>query len=268
MVRFFVLSLGFFFISAFAHAQTLDRDKIFSELLQDHVQDGHIAYKNLCQDSRLKQYLQILKEQKLDQLKTSSESLVFWLNAYHAYSLDIICQKYPIQSLVQLNPGGLVLAVMLKRSMWDKPFIKIDQQAFTLKQIDHEIIRSLSPDPRLQFAIACGAKGCPPSRGEAYHLDALEQQLDDSARQFITRAQYNQFDLEKRIAHLSPIFNWSRKLFGQNDREILLYIHNYLPQEIREDIKKNVEKWRIQFNKYDLSLDDSTAENLKNKENK
>jgi len=67
----------------------------------------------------------------------------------------------------------------------------------------------------------------------------------------------NVFDKEHMTAKISTLFNWSKKDFGGNDHELLLYLSKYLPDDIKMSIVANVSSWKITYNNYDLTLNDA-----------
>jgi len=55
-------------------------------------------------------------------------------------------------------------------------------RTLTLNDLEHKILRVQYVEPRIHFALARAARGCPPLRSEAYEADRLDAQLDDRAR--------------------------------------------------------------------------------------
>jgi hypothetical protein len=229
----------------------------FTALLSKHVKDGRINYTNLCKDQRLNEYTDQLNKTQPDAIQNEKDRFAFWLNTYNAYSLQAICKQYPIKSINELNFGGLIVSVLLKKSVWDRPFVMVNHKAYTLREVDHEILRPLFKDPRIQFAIACGAIGCAPSRSEAYEGDKINAQLDDQARRFINDPSINSFDSRRKVAKISTLFNWSKKDFGSSDKELLLYLASYLPDDLKGAIMNDPMSWKIIYSKYDLTLNDT-----------
>lgn len=225
-----------------------------TKVLSTYVRDGATNFQGLCKDNQLKQYIKRVQFIDPDAINENNDRFAFWLNVYSAYSLDAICQKYPIRSVNDLNSGGLVLSVILKKSVWDRPFVIVNQRAYNLRQVDHEILRPRFKDPRIQFAIACGAIGCGAFRSEAYEGAIIDQQLDDQTRTFINDVRLNTFDPTTKTATLSPLFNWSSKDFGKDQGEVLLFISKYLPQAVAQSIRENPKAWKIKYNQYDLTL--------------
>ncbi len=240
----------------FTIANAQEQHQLLSNVLGDHVQDGLVDYRNLCKDNRLEEYWEQLSETDVGSL-SKEDSMAYWINAYNAFTLQLICRNYPLKSIGELHSGGLILASVTGKTAWDKPFITIKGKTYTLGHIEHKILRPQYKDPRIHFAIVCAARSCPPLRSEAYEGFKLEDQLNDQGKVFIvTRDDLNAFDLEKKTAHLSPIFSWFLKDFGRNSRELLKYLAAYLPEGLSSDIQTNVSSWKIKYNKYDWGLNE------------
>ncbi|MBZ0167754.1 MAG: DUF547 domain-containing protein, partial [Candidatus Omnitrophica bacterium] len=231
--------------------------QLWNGVLAEHVREGEIDFARLCRDPRLGRYTDYLSRTDPDAMADNNDKFAFWLNVYNAYSLQAICKEYPIKSINDLNFGGLIVSVLLKKSVWDQPMVVVNNKEYTLREVDHEILRPTFKDARIQFAIACGAIGCPPSRSEAYEGSVLDAQLDDQTKRFINDASLNSFNTAKRQANLSPLFNWSKKDFGNNDAELLAFIAKYVPGDLSRSLTKDADSWKIKYNKYDLTLNDA-----------
>lgn len=227
---------------------------LFSEILADHVKNGLVDYKNLSRDNRLNEYLAQLSKTNPENL-SRNEKLAFWINAYNAFTLHIIVENYPIESITDLHTGGRIIGFILGKTVWDKEFIKINRKKYDLNEIEHEILRKMD-EPRIHFAIVCASISCPEIRNEAFEAEKLETQLKDQAFKFINDPTRNSFNLDKREANISEIFNWFEEDFGKDEEEVLLFLSNYLPVNIGSDIKLNVSEWDVSYMNYDWRLND------------
>lgn len=255
LITFTAVSLAAACINQVVWAQ--GRHQLLTNLLNDHVSNGQVNYARLCADDRLNQYTAQLNDTDPAALPSEDERFAFWLNTYTAYSLSAICAEYPIKSVNDLHFGGMLFAVATGRSVWDKPLVKVNGGTYSLKEVDHEILRKRRPDPRIQFAIACGAVGCGPVPEEAFEAARLGAQLDRQAKAFINDPRINRFDRTRHEAELSPLFKWSRKDFGRNERDVLLFVAKYLPAELSQSIQADPRKWDVTYGDYDLTLNDS-----------
>ncbi|MBL9202300.1 MAG: DUF547 domain-containing protein [Opitutaceae bacterium] len=227
---------------------------LFSQVLATHVRDGRVDYVALRSDSRLPRYLGQLAATNPAKLDSDAERLAFWLNAYNAYTLQLIVDRQPAKSITEIGKGGLVLGQILKTTAWDIPFAEVGGKKMTLNQIEHETIRAQFKDARAHFALVCASGSCPVLRPEAYEAGKLEAQLDDQARLFLRDSARNQFDLGKKTAQLSKIFEWYGKDFGTGPHAALLAAAKYAPDEIRRSIEASPAAWKVEFLAYDWSL--------------
>lgn len=237
-------------------AEARGAHELFSGVLGDHVDDGRVDYPALCVDPRFETYLDQLSSTDPDTLSDENEQLAFWINAYNAFTLKIICDNYPVKSINDLHFGGLIVGTVTKKTVWHKKFIVINGEKMSLDHIEHDIVRPVFGDPRAHFGLVCASVSCPPLRSEAFEGAALDAQLDEQARIFFSQRDKNYFDLEKKKAYLSKILDWFSKDFGKNDEEILLFVSRYLEPELADAIKQRPDEWDIKHTDYDWDLNE------------
>jgi Protein of unknown function, DUF547 len=80
----------------------------------------------------------------------------------------------------------------------------------------------LPVDPRIHFALNCGAASCPPIR--FYEGAKLDQQLDLAARAFLNRTPLN----DSGVLQFSQILKWYAGDFGTNDKTVLKWASQYV----------------------------------------
>ncbi len=98
---------------------------LYNQILQKYVKNGLVDYKNLRYDNRLYEFINSLKITNPSDFKTKEEKLAFWINAYNAYTLYIICKNYPVESINDLSTGGKIIGYLLGATVWDKDFVEI-----------------------------------------------------------------------------------------------------------------------------------------------
>jgi Protein of unknown function, DUF547 len=190
-------------------AQTFDHG-VFDGLLHKHVQNGMVDYDAFRGSSAFAGYLAALGRQDPASLPRD-EQLAFWINAYNAYTIQLIVKHKEKVSIRNINK---TLGLKLK-GPWSEPLAKVGGKAFTLDDIEHKIIRPTYKEPRIHFALVCAAMGCPPLRGEAYTGARLTQQLDDQGAIFITKSPgKNRVDVASRTFFHSMIFGYYKEDFG------------------------------------------------------
>jgi len=234
----------------------VDRHETFTALLAEHVKEGHVDYKGLQKDARLDAYLQQLQETNPDTIGDDKDRLAFWLNVYNAFTLKLIVDNYPIKSINELHFGGLYIGTLLKKTVWHKVFIEINGKALSLNNIEHDIIRKNFREPRIHFALVCASVSCPPLRSEAFEGYKLDAQLHDQAVRFFSDLTKNHFDLEDKVAYLSPILDWYERDFGGDDVAVLRFVATFLPAPLAQAILAEPEAWNVKHTKYDWGLNE------------
>lgn len=231
---------------------------LYTAILSDHVKGEHVDYAALRSDKRLPLYLSQLAQTDPASLPSDQARLAFWLNAYNAYTLQLVVEHQPTKSITDIGKGGLVIGTLLKTTAWDIRFAAIGGRKYTLNEIEHEIIRQKFQDSRAHFALNCASGSCPILRTEAYTSDQLEEQLDDQARDFLGDEKRNRFELETKTAWLSSIFKWYQKDFGKNKHAALLAAAQYAPDDIRQSIEADPKAWKVKYLSYDWSLNSAS----------
>lgn len=238
-------------ISGQTHSQ---QHKLLNSILSKYVKNGFVDYKSLKSDKRLNDYLNQIKNTKSDRLNLN-EKFAFWINAYNAFTLQVICENYPIESINELHTGGRIIGHILGKTVWDKEFITINDKKFSFNDIEHKILRKMN-EPRIHFAIVCASISCPALSNEAFEAERINEQLQAQAIEFINDKSRNSFDTKNRKAYLSKIFDWFDEDFGDSEEEVLIYISQFLSDNIRNDIKNNISKWKISYNEYNWNLNE------------
>jgi hypothetical protein len=229
---------------------------LYTDVLADHVSEGRVDYRKLCEDERLESYISYLAATDPAAFPSDVDRLAFWLNAYNAFTLKIICDNYPVDSINDLHFGGRIIGHVTKKTVWDKEFAMVGGVTYSLNHIEHDIVRPVFADPRAHFALVCAAISCPVLRSEAYRGDRLDEQLDDQGRVFFAQTGKNRFDVEAKTAYLSKILDWYQGDFGDGDEEVLRYVARFLPENLASEILADPAGWKVKHTKYDWSLND------------
>ena len=197
--------------------------QIWHELLQKYVsKHGQVNYKGLIKEKKqLQKYLNLLRHHVPGKNWSTPEQIAYWINAYNAFTVQLILNHYPLRSIKDIADGMPMI-----NSPWDIKFFKIGHTDFDLNTIEHQILRKKFQEPRIHFAINCASVSCPKLRNEAYVADQLEKQLEQQARDFINDTQKNKITVYE--TKLSAIFNWFQSDFIQKT-DLLTYLKKYNP---------------------------------------
>ena len=207
-------------------------------LLQAHVSaTGAVDYRGFQADrERLDGYLTHLAAHPPQASWSAAARMAYWINAYNAFTVQLILDHYPLKSIRDLDEP------------WDRKFIQLGGKAYSLNDIEHQILRKEFSDARIHFAVNCASASCPPLLNRAFTAEKLETQLNAQARRFINGTAYNH--LGKRPLGLSEIFNWYGSDFTREAETLIAYLNRYAPEPIPAGTE-------IRFLPYDWRLNDA-----------
>jgi len=137
---------------------------------------------------------------------TGPQKLALYVNAYNAYTLQIVLDAMPLDSIRDLDGG----------KVWDTRTFRVAGVDLTLNQIEHDHARKLA-DGRVHAVVSCASRGCPPLQPEPIRPRSVEAQLDTAARQW---ASHNAWAIVDGTLQLSPIFDWYGEDFPSGGGDI------------------------------------------------
>lgn len=197
------------------------------------------------------------------QLGPRPERLAFWINLYNTLIIHGVVEA-GIQESVKEVPG------FFRRIAY-----RVGAREFSPDDIEHGILRGNAghgllgrlqfpegdprrglvvtpPDPRVHFALVCGASSCPPVA--VYEAERLDEQLELSGRSFLRRHGFRLERRERRV-HLSRIFDWYGRDFGPDLPAVLRFLLPYIePEEERRFVAAHLEELEERFMPYDWRL--------------
>lgn len=217
----------------------------FSDLLHDVVDpDGYVDYAALKRDpSRLDAYIEGLADLPYASLGRDAK-LATLINAYNAFTLRLVLDHYPIDSIKDIPEA----------ERWDAVRWTVGNQTLSLNQLEHDKIRKEFIEPRAHFAINCASVGCPPLASTAYEGDRLEVDLQRAVRR-VHDPEARWFDIDLRglgaiDASVTRIYLWYGSDFGDLEQALARY-HPPLQPALEAD-----RDLVVTFKDYDWSLND------------
>jgi hypothetical protein len=202
--------------------------------------------------------LSALPKAEFDSWDTPSQR-AFLINAYNAYTVELILSAYPdIESIRDL--GGLIT------SAWKKRFFRLLGAERHLDDVEHGLLRGAKnfDEPRIHFAVNCASVGCPALRPEAYRGADLETQLEDQTRRFLSDRTRNRVARDEKVLYLSRIFDWYGEDFAKGNagtgrlETFLIRYAAALGVSAAETQAIQAGAYEIEFLDYDWSLNDSS----------
>ena len=211
--------------------------QLWDELLEKHVSDnGNVNYKSFKTDhKKLLDYvyvLSIIYSQGRFQSFSKEEKLAYWINAYNAFTIDLILRNYPIKSIKNI------------KDPWDQRLWKLGDKWYHLNDIEHQILRKMD-EPRIHFAIVCASYSCPKLQNEAYTHENIEAQLTKATKEFLHDPERN--NISQNNLELSKIFQWFAKDFKQNG-SLIDFLNQYSDIKISAKAKKSFKDYNWDLN--------------------
>lgn len=139
----------------------------------------------------------------------------FYLNAYNLLVIGEVVKRFPLES-VQKVPG-----------FFDKNPVKVAGESLTLNELETQKLRQPYSDPRVHFALVCGAKGCPRLSRAAYVGNQLDGQLTVQARKVLQDPAFIRVDAKAHKVQLSQIFKWYEADFKGTGKTGVTYVNQY-----------------------------------------
>lgn len=227
---------------------------------------GAVHYRAIRGSEEFERYKELTKGLRsfdLRDLKDREQRLAFWINIYNTAV---------IHSVIEL---GLERSVKEFPRFFDRVTYEIGGFRFSLNEIEHGILRGnrrhpyrlLRPflkndsrlefavipvDPRIHFALVCGARSCPPIG--FYEPKQIDFQLQLAAMSFINSQQVEILPQEGMLL-ISKIFKWYQADFGGSREAMLDRLLNFLDEGEKKDfLKKNRDRIRIRYQPYNWNL--------------
>ena len=195
---------------------SVDHSRFNAVLKRVITETGMVDYEALRRDpSKLNAYIEQLKTVPLDQLGRD-EKLATLMNAYNAFTLKLILNHWPLESIRDIDDP------------WGGPEWQLGDHRWTLDEIEHGRIRPHFKEPRIHFAVNCASIGCPPLRAEAYTADRLEQQLQAQTERVHTNGtRWFRYDADANRLELTSLYSWYAGDFEQAAGSVVKYVARF-----------------------------------------
>ena len=206
----------------------------FSALLKKHVSAiGAVNYAGFKKDVKLlDEYLKLLSSNVPASNVSKNTRLAYWMNAYNAFTIKLIINKYPVASIKDIS-----------EKPWDIKFIQLGGKTYNLNAIEHEILRKMG-DPRIHVGINCASVSCPRLLNRAFTPENVNVELDKLTKGFIKDRSRNQ--ITPNEIKLSKIFSWFKEDFTKKG-SLIDWINKYSEVKVKSTAK-------ISYLKYDWNL--------------
>ena len=243
----------------------------FDALLDPHVRDGLVYYRALQEDrSRLNRYIASLNAPAIASGYANwpaDQKKAFWLNAYNALVLQTVVNNYPIRGRASAYPANSIRQIP---GAFEKTPHMMAGKSVTLDQIESNVLPEFN-DPRVYIALGRGAVGSGRLRSEAFSAKAVNRQLDEAWKQFVTTPRWTKVDALNGKVSINPILSWrsaefikeyADDAFDLPKREpielaVIGFLRPHLLSAEEEFIRKNT--FQLTYEPFDWRLNDLTG---------
>lgn len=210
----------------------------WDRLLRKHVSDnGNVDYDGFKADrSQLNSYLKSLEANPPQSDWGKNETMAYWINAYNAFTVDLILRNYPLKSIMEINNG----------KAWDLQFISIGGKKYSLNNIEHDILRKRYQDARIHFAVNCASVSCPKLNNSAFVAEGLDGQLENMAKHFVNNSSKN--SISSGSVTISKLFDWYKEDFTRSG-SVIDYLNKYSTTKINESASVSFKEYNWNLNK-------------------
>jgi hypothetical protein len=201
----------------------------YDRLLKKYVSaQGLVNYKGFkAEEKEFNQYLALLSKNPPAADWSKPEQMAYWINAYNAYTIRLILDHYPVQSIKDI---GSKIKIPFVTTPWAAKFFSVGGSKMSLDNIEHGILRKKYNDPRIHFTLVCASISCPRLRNEAYTAAQLDRQLEDQGHDFLNNPSKN--NISKGRAQLSKYFDWYKGDWNNNGQSVVKWVNRYAATKI------------------------------------
>lgn len=174
-------------------------------------------------------YLGMLGATVVDALD-GPEQMAFWINLYNALTVRLILEHAPRRSIREINisPG------LFARGPWGRKLVTVMDEALSLDDIEHRILRPIWQDNRIHYAVNCASLGCPDLRAEPYRADRLETQLALQAARFVNHPRGCR--VERGELFVSSLYDWYAADFGGDAAGVIGHLERHAAPPLRNQL--------------------------------
>ena len=217
----------------------------FNELLGAFVSEGGwVDYRGLQgRERELDAYIGSLTTAPFDEMGRD-QKLALLINAYNAFTLKLILERYPLDSIEDIPAS----------ERWNARRWNLAGMTLSLDDIEHKQVRPNFAEPRIHFALVCAAVGCPPLRNEAYAASRIEEQLADQTQYVHEHDRWFRYEPGSDTLYLTSLYSWYGGDFRRHSGSVEKFAaQSSPPLKATLDSGKKV---KVRYLDYDWSLNE------------
>lgn len=216
-------------------------------------EEGSVNYDALSLAEDVSRYVESLKVADLTDLESRNARIAFWINAYNMIALYAVIRA--IRNKSEFSKYGLrTWGAKVRFFSTDK--YNVGGHRLSLRHIENQILRKGLKEPRVHFALVCGAESCPPLKRGLYSAAELEKELDQATQLFVNNPKGCRVDRENKIVYLSKIFDWYSADFG-GTQGLLDFVARY--HEEGDFLRENKDQLKLRFLDYNWEPNSSQS---------
>ena len=211
--------------------------KIWDELVKSYVSpNGDVNYRGFKKDRvKLDSYLKLLSKSNISG-QTKNEQLAYWINAYNAFTIDLIVNNYPVKSIKDIrNAKSFIAKATGDKQVWiEKLRYPFNGDELSLHSIESKKLLKDLFDPRIHFAVNCASYSCPKLMNRAFTAANVQQSMDKMAVDFINDSRKNKIGIGK--AEISELFKWYKSDFTTTG-SLIDFLNKYSKIKLKKEAK-------------------------------
>jgi len=206
----------------------------YSALLVQYAENGQLDYEGLRKDrAALDEYLKAAADAR------GEHGLAFWINVYNASVIRDL-----------LDSGKKLPAKVTDlKGFFDAQKHKVNGAEQTLNELEG-FVRKQWKDPRVHFALNCGARSCPPLLGRAFGEEKLGATLDELTRTFLDGPGL-MLDEAKKELRATKLLDWYKDDFVGKDGSLEAFLRKHVTDGKKLAALDPKSGWKLAFQDYD-----------------
>ena len=242
----------------------------FDKILDTYVRDGYVYYQALHKErAALDRYVASLDvpKAKVDGW-SKAEQEAFWLNGYNSLVLRTVIDAYPIRGRSSQYPSKSIRQIP---GAFETIKHRIGGQSLTLDEIEKNVITKFG-DARLLLALGRAALGSGRLHSEVYQADRLDEQLENTLKEWSTRVNCIKVDRGSNALEVTPLISWREDVFVRSfaakgesrwgnrspiERAVAAMIYPHLFSSEQEFLAANT--FTMKYGEFDWRLNDLTG---------
>ncbi len=233
----------------------------YASLLRKYVHEDKIVkgfalnvvdYEGLYKETRdpssdYNRFLEQLAHFDPESLRSKDKQIAFWINAYNIGAMKMVLDHYPVDSIRSRKINFL-------KNPWGIKILTIGDRAYSLGEIEHDILLKRFSALRAHFVIVCASLSCPELAKDVYTAGSLQAQLFRQAKKFMNDPKKGySIDRDNKEVSVSRIFKFDKKNFGKGAELIIPFILPFIEnKEDREFLERGT--YNLEFLDYDWDL--------------